>query len=906
MRTARKRDLAQIVGTARSLARYSAPRGAAALIPRPQLQARIENAGKVVLLIAPPGSGKSALLTQWHARFGAGHAIAWLLCDGRDREPAQFFSCLAASIEQALQCSVRQADNPIIDALREQLGSLDQDLIIAIDDLHRLDCAEGERVLSSLILHSSPSVRWVLATRRVPRFDLQRLKLDDALTLLDAAELAFEPEHIRELAWLLRGAELSSSDATECCRRTEGWAAGVKLILLESGAAEGVEGLNHDISAYLAAAAWQEFSEPLREFLLATCVPERFCSELATNLLGSDTAARYLEEIEDLQLFVRPLDGKHHWFRYHGLYREFLLAQLRKLEPAHGSRGLPTPSEEMASPRGFEPRLLERLHRISSEWFAGHDRPGEALHHAFATDDRAWCVQVLARCVSVWLRTGEFPEVLQWTARLTQAEIMSSVVVRDAHLMSLIFLRQFDRARLALQAAEHAACDDPQRRSLPALKLMLDIMTDAGVQLTAADVEALSIAEDPYLSANLFNVAAYQLLVDKEFDAARRLALRGKELLEASQHLYAAAQASVVLMLIDRAEGHAKEAAETCMQLYARARAGRRNPIWVTATTAAASVHYHHNRLAQAEALCSEVLPLVSMAPSLENLTVAHVVAARLKCASARHGEALRLLDYLHSVLESSNCQRLLARVCFEKVRLWLLQEQPLRALKVLADCGQSFHLDDARAAAHSWEEFALSRVAILIHRGSFDIAASHLQHLCERAEAAGDVYGRVRLEAALATCNWHAHDEEAAFRWMNHALTLTEHRGFSRAVFDDVFGLPKVFAAALKLSRVAKLPSAEYFKRFRDVLEFDPYEACPVIEPAASLTQRELDLLKLVCLGLSNRDISQRSNITLLTTKWHLKNVFAKLGVSTRMEAVFRAQELRLVDGRPPSLPAR
>jgi LuxR family maltose regulon positive regulatory protein len=244
--------------------------------------------------------------------------------------------------------------------------------------------------------------------------------------------------------------------------------------------------------------------------------------------------------------------------------------------------------------------------------------------------------------------------------------------------------------------------------------------------------------------------------------------------------------------------------------------------------------------------------------------------------------------------------------VCFEKVRLWLLQEQPLRALKVLADCGQSFRVDDTPSATHAWEEFALSRVAILIHRGAFDTAASLLQQLCERAEAEGDVYGRVRLEAALATCSWQAQDEEVAFHWMNHALTLTENRGFSRAVFDDVFGLPKMFATAMKLSRVAKLPSPEYFKRFRDVLAFDPYEVSLAVEPVPLLTQRELDLLKLVSMGLSNRDISERSNITLLTTKWHLKNVFAKLGVSTRMEAVFRAQELQLVDGRPPTLSAR
>ena len=884
--------MAQIVGTPGNSAKFHAPRATPALIARPPLLARIARGTKVVLLLAPPGSGKTSLLAQWH-QARPERPTAWLLCERGDHDPVHFFACLAASVDKALgtsdstyvdagSCTQCWAEH-IVDALRDRLASLEQPLVIVIDDLQCFDCSDGERTLLSLILKSSPCVRWILATRRRPRFDLQRLKLDDALTLLDAADLAFQPEQIAELARLLQGTSLSLHEASECCRRTEGWVAGVKLTLLESTSVERADGLNHDISIYLLEQAWRDLPDRLRAFLLATCVPERFCSELADSLLADNDSARCLDELEELQLFVRALDGTHRWFRYHTLYREFLLSQLRKGGAAR----------------------LSHLHHTCSRWFTEHAHPSEALHHAFSTADRLWCLQVLALCAPVWLRTGEFPEVLQWSGRLTMTEIMTSPIVRDAHLMSLIFLRQFDRARQELRVAGQLARDDSERRALPALQLMLEIMTDAGVRFVVPDVEALSIAEDPYLTANLFNVAAYQLLVDKEFDAARRLALRGQELLQGTQHIYASAQASVVLMLIDRAEGHAKEAAESCMQLYARTRDGRRNPIWVTATTAAAAVHYHHNRLQQAEALCSEVFPLLSMAPSLENLTVAHVVAARLKCASGKYGDALRVLDYLHSVLDSSGCQRLLARVCFEKVRLWLLQEQPLRALRVLADCGQSFHVDATDAAEHRWEEFALSTVAIAIHRGWFDTAASRLQRLCERAEAAGDVYGRVRLEAALATCSWQAHEEEAAYRWMNHALTLTDNRGFSRAVFDDVFGLPKMFATAIKLSRVSKLPSAEYFKRFRDVLAFDPYEMNPPPEPAPLLTQRELDLLKLVSLGLSNKDISERSNITLLTTKWHLKNVFAKLGVSTRMEAVFRAQELRLVDGRPPSLSA-
>lgn len=877
MRTAGTGEQAQIVGT--QWARFCPPRSSSTLVARPSLTARIENGTKLTLLLAPPGSGKSTLLAQWAGQASSHHRVAWLLCGRRDRAAVSFFTSLAASIQRAIspaapapagsaaQCS---ADHRV-DALCDQLGAFADELVIAIDDLQFLDCADTERQLWSLIAQSAPGVRWIIATRQTPRFDLQRLKLVDQLTLLDGADLSFQPEQVGELALLLNGQELSPLVAAECCRRTEGWIAGVKLALVDHAEHDP---LNHGVTAYLEYAAWDSLSEPQREVLLATCIPNRFCAELADALLSTHGCARTLDELESLQLFLQPLDGKHCWFRYHSLYREFLRAQLRKRWPER----------------------VTQWHRAASHWFAGQELPSEALQHAFATEDRDWCVQLVARCVPVWLRTGEFQEVLDWTSRLSAAEIMSCIAVRDAHLMSLIFSRQFERARAELTAAIQAARNQVDSRALPALQLMLDIMTDAGVHVTAHRVEALSVADDPYLTANLFNVSAYQLLVDKKFDAARRLALRGRELLTGSQHVYALAQASVVLMLVDRAEGHAREAAETCMQLYARTRAGRRNPIWVTATTAAASVHYHHNRLQQAEALCSEVLPLVSMAPSLENLMVAHVVAARLKCAAGKYGDALRLLDYLHSVLESSNCQRLLARVCFEKVRIYLLQEQPVRALAVLAEFGQG-ERDEL------WEDLALSRVAVLIHRGSFDLAAAQLQKLCGRAEWAGDIYGQIRLEATLATCNWQARDEESAFRWINHALRLTENRGFSRAVFDDVYGLPKTFVSAVKQERVTRLPSAEYFQRFQDVLAVNPYDELPAPQAQPLLTQRELDLLKLVSLGLSNRDISERSNITLLTTKWHLKNVFAKLGVSTRMEAVFRAQELRLVDGRPPSM---
>lgn len=259
MRTARNRDLAQIVGTARNSAKLCAPLATSALITRPLLRARIEQAGKVVLLLAPPGSGKTALLTQWHAHFGTSHRTAWLLCERRDRDPVPFFSCLAASVDKALGCSIAGFDGAsahtqasaehLADALGDELKALTHELVIVIDDLQCLDGAESERLLSTMILQSSPRVRWVLATRRAPGFDLQRFKLDAALTLLDAADLAFQPEQVCELARLLHATQPSLQNAIELCGQTEGWVAGLKLALLEGRAASNADGLNQEVVA---------------------------------------------------------------------------------------------------------------------------------------------------------------------------------------------------------------------------------------------------------------------------------------------------------------------------------------------------------------------------------------------------------------------------------------------------------------------------------------------------------------------------------------------------------------------------------------------------------------------------------------------------------------------------------
>jgi len=339
--------------------------------------------------------------------------------------------------------------------------------------------------------------------------------------------------------------------------------------------------------------------------------------------------------------------------------------------------------------------------------------------------------------------------------------------------------------------------------------------------------------------------------------------------------------------------------------MFALVRRGRRNPAWVNAATALACVRYEENRLAEAETLCREALPLLSVASTVENFTIVHITLARIKAINERFSEAFQLLDYVHSVLESGCHQRFLAQVCREKMRLHLLQNNAARALAIAVELGLERRAEagtwqQVRPYDEEWERFGFAYTLLLLHRKRTDEARAILTVLRDSARAAGFVYREVALEAALSECEWQAGDQEAAFQALNRGFALTRGYGFTRGVFDDTPALTQIIAAAVESRKLRHLLPSRYFCKFGDVFREHPAPATPRRKPTLPLeplTDREIEILKLVARGLSNPEIGARSRIAVSTAKWHLKNVFAKLDVSTRTGAIARARELQLLD---------
>ena len=877
-------------------AKLKPPQPAAICIDRPALLAQLDTAAKhkLTLLTAPVGSGKTTLLTQWHQRACQDRSVAWLSLDELDNDPVRFFSYLVAAVKAACPAfdayipHRRDAESidPTAAVFVAGLVRIERPVIVVLDDVQSLSSPELMRAIDALLQRSPANIHWILCGRGLPALHMSQLRLNDQLSMLGAGELNFDDASIVQLGLKLCRRTLTSEEALSILRRTEGWVAGVKLALLATAEARDdiaeFNGSHYEVARYLGSSVLQEQSAELREFLLASSVVDRMTGELCNALLDITHSQSLLEQLERSQLFIQPLDSHGHWYRYHTLFLDFLRSCLR-----------------------HDMGRVSLLHERASRWYAEHQLYEEALQHAFDAANEEWRLELLERCVWAWLRAGEIMAVVNWTRKLPHNVILAHAGICTAYVAGLILCRRFDEAAVTLREVEGnvAAERAVGAAHLRLLHAMLTVLADSSSQINIASLESLrDQGADSFLIGTLLTLQAYTMLRLNQFDRSWRLAMRARDTLE-SVSLYSLGYAEVVASLAERAQGDLKAAADRCERMFALVRGGSRNPAWVNAANALAYVRYEENRLGEAEALCTEVLPLLCAASTIENVTTAYVTLSRIKASSGRSGEALQLLDYLHSVLESGSHTRFLALVCAEKVRLFLSQDNLQRARAVAMEFGlqriaRSGEWRRSRTYDEAWERFGSAYATLLVKQRHYDEARAILSALRDSAHDAAYIYREIPLEAALAGCSWQSGDREAAFQSLNRGFSLTHGHGFTRGIFDEAPAMTQVIAAALEHRRLRCVLPTHYLRKFQNLLgparvTTPPKPALP-LEP---LTEREIDMLRLLAQGLSNHEISERSQIALSTAKWHWKNVFAKLDVSTRTGAIARAREMQLLE---------
>ncbi|SDC12784.1 LuxR family transcriptional regulator, maltose regulon positive regulatory protein [Paenibacillus sp. UNCCL117] len=887
---------------------------------------------KLTLISASAGYGKTTLAGQWLSREK--RPAAWLSLDEGDNAPHRFLTYLFAAlrtIEAKLgegAAKLLHAPQPpplaaIITVLIQDLIKFPEKFVVVLDDYHVIHSPGVDEAISLLLDYMPPNMHMVILTREEPNLPLARLRVNGEVTDLGAPDLRF---HTAEAAGFLTDVmrlKLSSEAVSAVEIRTEGWIAGLQIAALSmtghSGAAQPVPAFQDSprlLMDYLMEEVLSKQSASVQKFLLYTSILGRFCGSLCDAVMLHEARVpgdQMLRDLERANLFIVPLDREQRWYRHHALFAELLRKQFKRRMPA--------------SADGVEEA---ELHERASRWYASRGFAMEAFRHAAAAGNHKLAARLaLGDGMPLHLR-GEVLPVLDWLESLTEAELADNPPLWVIYGSALLLAGRPTEIEPKLQAAEAAmpgpgtdtrtdgligliaatraavasigitgqpvsakprllAAEDALRRTEAddkthdLVELILPAHAASSPEPELLDtVIALSRRAAAYLKPAMHPVrqtmlwlmgVAYQLRGDRAeaMEAyAGCLAMGGKKdgtildmmasvglggLLEADNRLFEAEEcyASALLWLGDLP---VRAACEAHLGL--------------------ARISYERNDLEDARRHAQQSEHVARQLASGDSLVMCEMLAARLKAAES---------DWVPASVHTANAVRI-ARTH----GLWhrLPQIADIQALALL-------RRGDAADALHVARKHGLSLTEARAHLalGDTPAALSLLEPLRKRAEARGWADERLKAMILQAAALYAHGDRTGAVRLLLEALEPAEESGLLRTLIDEGPVLIPVLKEAAVAGRLRAYMGI-LLDSYTEEKKREEVQAYPWIEP---LSSRELEVLRLIAQGLSNREIGEKLFLSLDTVKGHNRRIFDKLQVHRRTEAVALARKLGWTD---------
>jgi LuxR family maltose regulon positive regulatory protein len=512
------------------------PRSQPQLIARPRLHAALTAGlqGKLIIVTAPPGFGKTTLVADWldHFRlgildFGSWHAAnpkskiinpksTWLSLDEQDNDPVRFLSYLVAALQKvapgvggSVQHLLGGVQPPtLIDAatlLLNDLAALEESLLLVLDDYHLIQNPLIHGAMTFLVEHLPPALRLLITSRADPPFPLARWRVRRELCELREQELRFTTAETQAFLQQTLGLELTSSEIDTLEQRTEGWIAGLQLAALSMNGrtnrrdfVQALTGNHAYIMDFLSEEVLLRQPQPIQDFLLRTAILDRLSGPLCAWLMEMNTSGAttqlLLEQLERQRLFLSPLDNERRWYRYHHLFADLLRSRLWQSAP----------------------ELARQLHRRASDWFAGHGQWHEAIHHALQAHDHLHAADLIEAQVEPLTKRGEHHTLASWIEQLPADMVTARPRLGVAYAFHQLLTHQLERAELALQGVGAALAQghDPLRGEYLTLKASIAVRRNHFAQAEAWAQEAMALlpATNQTLQARLLvilGIAAY-------------------------------------------------------------------------------------------------------------------------------------------------------------------------------------------------------------------------------------------------------------------------------------------------------------------------------------------------------------------------------------------------------------
>ncbi len=910
------------------------PSVGADLVARPRLMSQLQLGIQrpLTLIAAPAGFGKTTLLSTWleHAPLRS----AWVSLEQDDDDLTRFWSYVFTALERAypgsdesalalLQGLAPQQLPPIETVLTvwiNGLAALPHEVALILDDYHLITAPPIHRSVAYLVDHLPPRLHLVIATRADPPLPLARLRTRGHLTEIRAADLRFTS--LETTAFLTRalGLPLSDEDIASLEARTEGWIAGLQLASLSMRGRQDIPaflkaftGSQRYIIDYLTEEVLARQREPVLTFLLQTAILERLQGSLCEAVVGKHggeaSGQDMLEQLEQANLFLMPLDEERLWYRYHQLFAEALRHRLQRSQP----------------------ELVPELHRRASAWYERHGLVREAVHHALEAADFEQAARLVEQTAEMIAKRGEIATLRAWLGALPGELVRSraELCLWQGWLLSLNGL--FDAAEQLLQELERTLStsitralltstigstkapehDESHRRLLESAGRVAAIRAfiafrrgDASRTIEFALLALKQLPEDKAARGLVLWNLGIAYLWSGDLAAAATALTEASTISQAAGNSYAAFMATFELAQTQVRQGHLHQADQSYRQ--ALELVGERGG-YLMATGPAyvgrGELQYEWNNLEQASRYLQEGIAQCQQTGNAVILLMGYIMLARVKQAQGDTEGGYTLIQKIEQILHSHRLPpHNAAQIAAWHARLALAQGDLAEASRWVLE--RKPGVDDELSPPREIEYLTWARVLIAQRRP--DEALRLLRRLLPLAEGQGRM-GNVLEILVIETLARQARGDEAeALQRLERALSLAEPEGYIRLFVDE--GAPM----ARLLVQMRAHPGGELHgsTSYRNQLltlvsrahdEGLTHSATVVPAPGThplseALSEREMEILRLIVAGCSNREIADRLVLAVSTVKWYINAIYGKLQVESRTKAIARARELNIV----------
>ncbi len=879
-------------------------------VPRPRLTARMEAgaAGPLTLLSAPAGFGKSTLLAAWIHH--GGRQVAWVSLDEGDNDPVRFL-CYAITALRKLhpglgedamtllrlaQSPTPEELEPILTGLLNEIDAAAADLVLVLDDYHAVDSPAVHQTLQFLLDRLPARLHLVLATRVDPPLHLSRLRARGQLAELRARDLRFTSQEAADFLNQAMGLSLSTADVEALEERTEGWAVGLQMAALSLQGRRDVEGFiaqftgsHRFVLDYLTDEVLSRQPEPVREFLLSTAILTRLSAPLCDAVTGRDDGQAILETLDAANLFLIPLDDTRTWYRYHHLFGTLLRHQL---ERKVGKAG------------------VAALHERAGDWYAANGYPEDALEHALAAGALDRATELISRHALPRLMRADAGTVIRWIRSLPAEWLDRRPELRLTYAWALVIQFEIGGAEEQVRAAERAFAAGTGPEIDGNLEILRGLLTrTANRPREAIDLYQSALGRLPadghFLRGLLFLELAMAYLMIDDLAAAEASLEEARTANQRAGNTFGILISEWNLAEIRISQGRLHEALALARQSLRLAEEGGRDaPGAAMAHGVLAEIRREWNDLPAAVELAGRSWELGKRGEIANGLLVGSFTMARVLQSLGDYPGALAALERAEGIMSRGGQPSFVEIIHVLRAGIQLDQgrnEGDGEALEAATRWARdSGLLDgwrdalDARFPGIHRREFPFLIVArILLAHDETGAALNLLASLLAMAERSGRHQSMIQILILESLARSAALGGEEALAPLRRALALAEPGGFVRTFVDEGPELAKLIRQA-----APGTVSPEYARRLAEAFGPEAAAAAIVPPPAPSqnlpeaLSDREVEVLRLIATGLSNADAGRKLFIAPSTVKKHLENIYAKLGTRNRTQAIARARE--------------